>query len=82
MGVSAHRERGRTFVEAIAYATEIAVARKSDAAAQVPAEDGSGPAAREFALAMTHLEEAQMRFTRGMAKVQSKYAPVDLERDQ
>lgn len=42
-------------------------------------ENNPGPPAREFALAITALEDAQMRFTRGLAMVQGKFAPVDLE---
>ena len=53
--------------------------RVHDAHAQQPADDGSGPPARDFALAITHLEDAQMRFTRGLAKLQGAYLPADLE---
>jgi hypothetical protein len=38
-----------------------------------------GEAGREFALAITACEDAQMRATRGLAKVQGKFAPVDLQ---
>jgi hypothetical protein len=41
--------------------------------------DSLGPAAREFSLAITALEDAQMRATRGLAKLQGKFAPVDLQ---
>lgn len=36
--------------------------------------------AREMALAITHLEDAAMRFTRGLAMRQGKFAPADLEK--
>jgi len=36
-------------------------------------------AAREFSLAITALEDAQMRATRGLAKTQGKFAPADLQ---
>lgn len=35
---------------------------------------------RELSLAITHLEDAQMRATRGLAKAQGKFAPADLEK--
>lgn len=35
---------------------------------------------REFALAITALEDAQMRYTRGRAKQDSRFNPVDLDR--
>lgn len=39
-----------------------------------------GPAAREFALAQTALEDAQMRFTRGLAINTDRFHPADLEK--
>lgn len=39
-----------------------------------------GRVAREFAIAVTHIEDAQMRFTRGLAMVQGKFAPADMEK--
>lgn len=36
---------------------------------------------RECALAKTHLEDAQMRFTRAFARTQGKFDPVDLEKE-
>jgi hypothetical protein len=64
--------QSRTFVELIGEATEKADAlRRTYQGAQ---------AGREFALAITALEDAQMRFTRGLAMVQDKFAPVDLEK--
>lgn len=44
--------------------------------------DHRDPGAREFALAITHLEDAQMRFTRGLAIRQGKFNPVDLEKSE
>lgn len=41
--------------------------------------DDRSPAAREFSLAITHLEDAQMRATRGLAIRQGKFNPADLE---
>lgn len=38
-----------------------------------------GEVGREFSLAITALEDAQMRTTRGLAKIQGKFAPVDLQ---
>jgi hypothetical protein len=35
----------------------------------------------EFGVAIDRLEEAQMWFTRGLAKVQGKFNPADLERE-
>lgn len=37
-------------------------------------------AAREFSIALTALEDVQMRFTRGLAKLQGKFDPADLEK--
>ena len=39
-----------------------------------------GTAAREFALAITHLEDAQMRATRGIAMTLDKFNPADPEK--
>lgn len=39
------------------------------------------PAAREFSLAITALEDAQMRATRGLAMARGCFAPADLEAD-
>lgn len=36
-------------------------------------------AAREFSLAITALEDAQMRYTRGVAHMDGLFAPHDLE---
>lgn len=41
---------------------------------------GQSPAGREFSLAITALEDAQMRFTRGLAREKGVFRPVDLER--
>lgn len=38
------------------------------------------PGGREFSLAITHLEDALMRFTRGMAMRLGVFAPADLEK--
>lgn len=35
---------------------------------------------RELSLAITHLEDAQMRVTRGLAKHLGKFNPADLEK--
>jgi hypothetical protein len=35
---------------------------------------------RELSLAITHIEDAQMRVTRGLAKHLGKFAPADLEK--
>jgi hypothetical protein len=40
---------------------------------------GDGSASREFALAITAIEEAQMRYTRGRAIMLGKFAPADLD---
>lgn len=40
-----------------------------------------GEHAREFSLAITALEDAQMRATRGLAKLQGKFAPADLQKE-
>lgn len=40
-----------------------------------------GGASREFALAITHLEDAQIRATRGLAKLQGDFNPADLQKD-
>lgn len=37
------------------------------------------PAVREFALALTAIEDAQMRYTRGRAMEEGKFAPADLD---
>jgi hypothetical protein len=42
--------------------------------------DSRDPYAREMSLAITALEDAQMRFTRGMAMKHELFAPADLER--
>lgn len=39
-----------------------------------------GHAGREFSLAATAAEDAQMRWTRGVAKRDGEFAPADLER--
>lgn len=35
---------------------------------------------REFALARTHIEDAQMRYTRGLSMAQGHFKPADLEK--
>ena len=47
--------------------------------AQRQARENTMPAAREFALAATAAEDAQMRYTRGLAKAQGQFNPADLE---
>lgn len=42
----------------------------------------AGPAPREFALAITYIEEAQMRYTRGVLMSGYNYRPVDPEAQQ
>jgi hypothetical protein len=42
--------------------------------------DGSEVPGREFARAVTLLEEAQMRAARGIAKLTGRFAPADVER--
>ena len=42
-------------------------------------QNNPGAPAREFAIAITALEDARMRFTRGLAMVQGCFNPVDLE---
>jgi hypothetical protein len=44
--------------------------------------DSREPWARELSLALTALEDAQMRFTRGLAKRYGVFAPADLERSK
>jgi len=39
-----------------------------------------GTAAREFSLAITALEDAQMRATRGLAMATGRFVPADLEK--
>lgn len=39
----------------------------------------AGPA-REFALAVTALEDAQMRYTRGRAKEEGCFGPTDIDK--
>ena len=39
-----------------------------------------GAPAREFSLAITALEDAQMRATRGLAKATGQFNPADLEK--
>lgn len=39
----------------------------------------SGEEAREYALAVTALEDAQMRYTRGRARMLGVFRPVDLD---
>ncbi len=45
----------------------------------VATNENRGDAAREFALAITHLEDAQMRVTRGVAMMNGVFNEVDLE---
>lgn len=59
-----------TIAELVAMATE----QLKRLRAQNP-----GPAAREFSLAITALEDAQMRATRGLAMVQGVFKPADLQ---
>jgi hypothetical protein len=40
-----------------------------------------GASGREFSLAITAIEDAQMRFTRGLAMRLGKFSPADLEKD-
>jgi hypothetical protein len=66
-----HADRRLTFVEAcgdLLERVQLAMAAACD-----------GEAAREFSLARTALEEAQMRFTRGVAKSGDCFSPADLE---
>lgn len=60
-----------TFVQLIEAATLRAETRKL--------ANTSGEEAREFAMAMTALEEAGMRYTRGIARGLGVFKPVDLE---
>ena len=46
------------------------------------AHETSGEIKREWAVAKTAIEDAQMRWTRGLAKQQGSFAPVDLEKQQ
>lgn len=47
---------------------------------QIQSQPSDQPgAAREFAIAITHIEDARMRFTRGYAKQNGEFRPVDLE---
>lgn len=41
-----------------------------------------GPHAREFSLAITALEDAQMRATRGLAIQKGVFAPADLQKKE
>ena len=67
---------GPTFVMDIAHATEIASDYRRCCE---QGYENQRHAAREFSLAITALEEAQMRFTRGYAHLSGKFSPVDLE---
>jgi hypothetical protein len=40
-----------------------------------------GASGREFSLAITAIEDAQMRYTRGLAMRLGKFSPADLEKD-
>ena len=39
-----------------------------------------GDAGREFSIAITAIEDAQMRYTRGRAMEEDKFAPADLDK--
>lgn len=44
---------------------------------------GNSPAGREFSICLTHLEDVQMRFNRGMALVKhGRITTADLEKEQ
>lgn len=60
-----------TIVECIADATEQLEQLRAESA---------HPAAREFSLAITALEDAQMRATRGLAMTKGVFAPADLQK--
>lgn len=40
------------------------------------------PSGREFALALTAIEDAQMRYTRGRAMQLSQFSPADLDNQE
>lgn len=65
------RVEDATFVELMDAARSRAETRKLDAT--------SGEIAREFAITMTLLEDAQMRYTRGVAMALGVFRPIDLE---
>ncbi len=62
-----------TVAESIAFATLRARKRQAASADQ--------RAKREYALAITALEDAQMRYTRGRAMDLDCYAPADLDKN-
>lgn len=65
-----------TFVALIDAATDKAKSRLK----QCGTRAGSGDAGREFALAKTALEDASMRYTRGLSMLNGKFEPADLEK--
>jgi hypothetical protein len=48
---------------------------------QIVGANSVDPGDRELTIAIHKLEEAQMWFTRGLAKIQGKFNPADLEQD-
>jgi hypothetical protein len=68
-------KNGQTFVQAVDHAVHRAQFHRT---IHVVERESGG---REFSTAITKLEEAAMWFTRGMAKVQGKFNPADLEED-
>ena len=75
--VADHVEQGgATFVQSLVAATN----RASDYRRMCDQDHANQRgAAREFSLAVTALEEARMRFTRGYAMLSGRYNPADLE---
>lgn len=65
---------GTTTVELIEQLLERAKERRAEAIERQRPE-----ATREFGLAITALEDAQMRYTRGVAHMEGLFAPRDLE---
>lgn len=63
-----------TAVQAIEHARSRAIFQRA-IALDHPDQPG-----RDFSTAITKMEEAQMWFTRGLAKVQGKFNPADLEK--
>lgn len=62
-----------TVFELIEEAKRRAVAKRTESHGEHP------DAAREFSIVVTSLEDAQMRYTRGIAQTIGVFKPVDLE---
>lgn len=70
---------GPTFTPTINYLIELAESRKNETNR---AGNPHGNAGAEFTIAQRALEEAQMRYTRGLAMMLGVFKPADLESDE